>query len=114
MITEKGKAFDPLADKILDLPILLFLAFISGNLFIIISAITILVCDIIGQCLRGISTEKAANWQGKTKTTIKIVCIYILSLDRYDLDIHTLSEILIAIAVLFSVWSMLSKTKLLR
>ena len=114
METKEGAAFDPFADKLLDLPILFALSFIHYDLFLIFIAIMIIILDIMGQFMRKGASNPAANWIGKTKTVLKIITIYILSLYRFPdlwdlIEKFWLADTLMWLSLIFAFASMASK-----
>ncbi|MEA3387272.1 MAG: CDP-alcohol phosphatidyltransferase family protein [Patescibacteria group bacterium] len=108
-VTGIGKILDPLADKVLDLIILAIVCFYSSNIFFITLASLIIVLDITGQMIRGKSKNPAASWIGKTKTVIKVITIYIISLNRYEVNIDYIGGILLSLTLIFTFWSFYGK-----
>lgn len=108
-ITSIGKALDPLADKILDLPILFILVIHSNNYYSISLVLFIILFDGIGQIIRGKSCDPSASWVGKVKTIFKVIVIYTFSLNRYDIDIETVNAVLLVITFVFTFWSFYGK-----
>lgn len=114
LITEEGKKLDPYADKVLDLPILGALCYISGDFVFMGMFLVIFVCDIIGQMVRGKNSSAAANWVGKSKTVYKIMAIYCLSIMRFPeawegLHMKTVSFTLLILSTIFAFMSMANK-----
>jgi len=108
-ITDIGKILDPLADKILDLVILFIVSFYSNNIYFIVITIFIILFDITGQLIRGKSKNPAASWVGKTKTVIKVITIYVISLNRYEVDVNYIGGLLITLTLIFTFWSFYGK-----
>jgi phosphatidylglycerophosphate synthase len=109
-ITNIGKILDPLADKVLDLPILLLVSYYSNSDYIFTASIIIAIVDIIGQNLRKNTANPAAGKVGKLKTVLKIITIYILGLNRYDIFLEEITIILITISLILTIGSALLKT----
>ena len=110
-VTNIGKVLDPFADKFLDLVVLSIVVYFSGNAFFMISTAIIIIFDIIGQTIRGKTKNPAANWVGKTKTVFKIITIYLISLNRYDLNLEYIGSIFITISLIFTIASFYLKAK---
>ncbi|MDD2871827.1 MAG: CDP-alcohol phosphatidyltransferase family protein [Candidatus Gracilibacteria bacterium] len=118
MMTPEGAKLDAQADKWFDLPALfafcLFPVY-EPIYFIIVSCIAIF--DIIGQFIRGKNSPPEAGIIGKAKTTVKFICIYLMSFaGRYDeiyqlLKLETVILILLFLALLLAGLSMGMKTK---
>lgn len=108
-VTGIGKILDPLADKILDLLILAIVSLYSQNTLLIFLATLIIIFDISGQIIRGKSKNPAASWVGKTKTVIKVITIYFISLNRYDVDVDYIGGIMLSITLIFTFWSFYGK-----
>lgn len=108
-ITSIGKALDPLADKILVLPVLIVVSYYSENSLFIILTIFIIFFDSIGQLLRGKTKNPAATWVGKAKTTITMITIYFISLNRYDVNLDYIGGTLLSISLVFTFWSFYGK-----
>lgn len=89
LVSETGKWLDPLSDKMMHFPALLFMAFSSDvkifqntpavQLFQIL-AITYCVVDALGQASRLISVKKAANSFGKAKTALMTILISVIAI----------------------------------
>ncbi len=90
--TESGKWLDPLSDKFMYFPVLLFFSF-SGSAsprLDPIPVIAFIVIDIIGQASRLFVKKKAANQFGKAKTALVTTLLSIMALNQIDnLDILT-------------------------
>lgn len=108
-VTGIGKVLDPLADKSLDLLALAIVCLYSGNLLMIFIALLIIILDIVGQSIRGKSKNPAASWVGKTKTVVKVITIYFISLNRYEVNIDYIGSILLVITLIFTFWSFYGK-----
>ena len=108
-VTPIGKALDPLGDKILVLPILFIVSYYSENLSFLIITMFIILFDSIGQLLRGKTKNPAATWIGKTKTTITMITIYFISLNRYDVNLDYIGGTLLSISLIFTFWSFYGK-----
>ncbi|MCQ2402903.1 MAG: CDP-alcohol phosphatidyltransferase family protein [Lentisphaeria bacterium] len=87
LMTPAGAWLDPLADKFMSFPALLFLSFATQHTIAPRPAIfwVILYCilDTIGQCSRFFCQKKAANSFGKVKTALITVLIAILALYQF-------------------------------
>jgi len=110
-VTNLGKALDPFADKFLDLIILAIVCLFSNNSFFVLSAVFICMVDIAGQNLRAKTSNPAANWVGKTKTVFKVITIYVVSLNRFDLYLDYIGGILLLISAAFTFASFYLKIK---
>lgn len=110
-VTELGKSLDPFADKFLDLIILLIVCCFSGNIYFICVSLSICLTDIIGQTLRKNVKNPAANWVGKTKTVFKVISIYLISLNRFDIFLDNIGFLLLSISLIFTIWSCLLKIR---
>ena len=108
-VTGIGKVLDPLADKILDLLALFIVVFYSSNIYFIVLTLFIILFDIIGQLIRGKSKNPAASWVGKTKTVIKVITIYVISLNRYELDLDYIGGVFLTVTLVFTFWSFYGK-----
>ena len=108
-ITSIGKGLDPLGDKILVLPVLAIVSYYSENSLFAILTIFIILFDSIGQLIRGKTGNPAANWVGKVKTTITMITIYIISLNRYDVNLDYIGGTLLSLTLLFTFWSFYGK-----
>lgn len=102
---------DPLADKCLDLPILFIVCLYAENIIFIIMATIIIVIDILGQSLRGKTQNPAANRVGKTKTVLKIISIYVISFNRFDIFLDVIGTILLSASLIFTYYSFFLKVK---
>lgn len=110
-VTNLGKNLDPFADKFLDLVILGIVCLFSNNSFFVMIAVMICIIDIVGQNLRVKTFNPAANWVGKTKTVFKIIAIYVISLNRFDIYLDYIGSILLIISLVFTFWSFILKIK---
>lgn len=110
-ITELGKTLDPFADKFLDLIILGIVCLFSQNNFFVIVATFISMIDIAGQFLRARISNPAANWVGKTKTVFKVITIYVVSLNRFDIYLDYIGGTLLVISAIFTFASFFLKIK---
>lgn len=108
-ITPIGKTLDPLADKILDLPVLLIVCVYSYNPYFILISVLIIAIDILGQLARGGMSNPAASWIGKTKTIIKIITIIFMSFSMFGYYSTWISGILLMTTLIFTFWSFYSK-----
>jgi len=70
LVTESGKWLDPLSDKCMYFPALLFFAFYSKNPLPMGWILSLLVIDATGQASRLFVQKKAANFFGKGKTAL--------------------------------------------
>ncbi|MDD3794330.1 MAG: CDP-alcohol phosphatidyltransferase family protein [Candidatus Gracilibacteria bacterium] len=110
-VTNLGKILDPFADKFLDLMPLCIVSMFSGNSFFVLVASLICIIDIAGQNLRAKTSNPAANRVGKTKTVFKIITIYIISLNRYEIYLDYIGGTLLIISLVFTFGSFWLKIK---
>lgn len=97
----QGARLDAGADKWFDLPTLFFLSAIpTPEPIYLIIAIGIAVPDIIGQSIRGRSSPPEAGIVGKTKTTVKFIVIYLMSLTHRYPEIYEILKLEIVIVAL--------------
>ncbi len=85
--TAAGEWLDPLADKFMSFPVLLFLALdtthtATPRLSLFWVALYCFI-DVMGQCSRFFCKKKAANSFGKVKTALVTILIAVLSLYQY-------------------------------
>ena len=78
--SEKGKWLDPLSDKCLYVPPLLFFAW-SGTLPLLWVAGLVLI-DAVGQAARLFIKKRAANLFGKAKTALITILLFLTAIDR--------------------------------
>ncbi len=83
LTTETGKWLDPLSDKCMYFPVLLYFATAShlDKRLPLGWVIALLVIDSVGQASRLFSAKKAANYFGKAKTALITILISVLGLD---------------------------------
>ncbi len=110
-VTEIGKVLDPLADKFLDLIVLSIVVYFSDNTYFSIITIIIIIIDVMGQSIRAKTNNPAANWVGKTKTVFKIITIYLISLNRYDVNLEYIAGFFLTISLIFTFASFYLKAK---
>lgn len=110
-VTDLGKILDPFADKFLDLIILFIVCLYSNNNIFIAIAILIIIFDILGQKIRSKTSSPAANKIGKTKTVLKVISIYIISLNRFDIYLDYIGLFLLTISLFFTFSSFYLKVK---
>jgi len=108
-VTNIGKSLDPLADKFLDLPILLIVSIYSYNPLFIFLTLFIILFDVLGQILRGKNKDTAASWVGKSKTIIKVITIVIMSFSIFDLYLTYNAGLLLIITFILTFWSFYGK-----
>lgn len=77
--TEEGETIDPLSDKLMYIPLMVYLAW-SGWLEPWLVGL-FLVFDVVGQASRYFITIKAANLFGKAKTFLVVVLLIVLGLE---------------------------------
>ncbi len=82
MTTESGKWLDPLSDKCMYFPLLIFFAF-DGVLSVPWTVVLLLV-DAFGQASRLFSKKKAANYFGKAKTAMVTVLLSLIALNALE------------------------------
>jgi len=96
-----GAILDAEADKWLDLPALIVLSvFPIVNITYLIIVLLILLFDLVGQLIRGISSPPEAGIFGKAKTTVKFAVIYLMTLSVRYPDLHSTLKLEIVIVVL--------------
>lgn len=108
-VSNFGKILDPLADKVLDLPILLIVCYFFENSYFLALAILICIVDIVGQSMRSKTSNPGANFIGKTKTVLKIIAIYVISLTRFGFYFEEFGIILLVLTLIFAIWSLITK-----
>lgn len=84
--TETGKWLDPLSDKCMYFPVLLFFCIskdVTPKLDLVL-VIIFIVMDIVGQASRLFVKKKAANLFGKAKTACVTILLSILALNHID------------------------------
>jgi CDP-diacylglycerol--serine O-phosphatidyltransferase len=77
--TEAGEPIDPLSDKLMYLPLMVYLAWIGWFDPLLVGLF--LLFDVVGQASRYILTIKAANLFGKAKTFLVVVLLIVLGLE---------------------------------
>jgi CDP-diacylglycerol--serine O-phosphatidyltransferase len=77
--TEAGETIDPLSDKLMYLPLMVYLAWIGWFDPLLVGLF--LLFDVVGQASRYILTIKAANLFGKAKTFLVVVLLIVLGLE---------------------------------
>lgn len=83
LVTETGKWLDPLSDKLMSFPALLYLAVgdnVTSPRLSLWMVVTYCVIDVIGQCSRFFCQKTAANSFGKVKTALVTVLIATLAI----------------------------------
>lgn len=108
-ITELGKILDPFADKFLDLIILIIVCCYADNWIFVMLAIIIAGIDIFGQYIRGQTSNPAANKIGKMKTVFKVISIYLISLNRFDIYLHNIGFVFLCISFVLAFLSLFIK-----
>lgn len=116
--TKEGAILDAEADKWFDLPVLFAFCFFPAFEPVYLIIVTPLaIFDFWGQKIRGKNSPPEASIVGKTKTTIKFIVIYLMSLNGrypeiYDiLKLETIILVLLIFALVFAGLSMSMKTK---
>jgi CDP-diacylglycerol--serine O-phosphatidyltransferase len=89
LVTESGKWMDPLSDKCLYFPPLIYFAW-QGRLPLEWVA-AVIVIDSIGQASRLLAAKKAANSFGKTKTALITILLLLTTVERMS-DLPMLSD----------------------
>ena len=106
-VTELGKFLDPLADKLFILSVMLVLVQ-SGQLAAWVVAV-IFARELIITILRSVSAGQgrviSAAPLGKTKTVTQVGAVLLVILDRPYPSLGGPALVLVAVAVLFTVWS---------
>jgi CDP-diacylglycerol--serine O-phosphatidyltransferase len=81
LTTEMGKWLDPLSDKCMYFPVLLYFAIAPMENSLPLSwVLALIVIDSVGQASRLFSAKKAANYFGKAKTALITILISVLGL----------------------------------
>ena len=84
--SETGKWLDPLSDKCMSFPGLLFFALnksvAEGTRLSLFNVLVFIAIDVFGQCSRLFSRKKAANPFGKAKTALVTILLALLSLNQ--------------------------------
>ena len=86
LATETGKWLDPLSDKCMYFPALIYFAF-GSNVTTRLEPATViafLLIDTLGQMSRLVSRKKAANLFGKTKTALVTILLSAIALNQID------------------------------
>ncbi|MBI4272651.1 CDP-alcohol phosphatidyltransferase family protein [Candidatus Uhrbacteria bacterium] len=107
MITEWGMMYDPLADKLLIIPTLLFLIFKELHPFIG-GAVVSIECFIIFLALgwRNSGQEIKANIWGKWKMVFQVAgCLALLLAVWLSLPLHLTASILLSVSIFFACMS---------
>ena len=102
LTTEKGKWLDPLSDKAMYFPVLLYFA-VTGPLPLFWVSI-LLVIDAAGQASRLVIRKKAANYFGKVKTALITTLLAVVALagisDLPFISMHLMQLLTISTALL--------------
>lgn len=78
--SEEGESIDPLSDKLLLFPPMLYFAYYG--LIPMIPVIIFLVIDMVGQFSRYFITNKAANLFGKAKTFLAVITLIMIAIQQ--------------------------------
>ncbi|MBT3286380.1 MAG: CDP-diacylglycerol--glycerol-3-phosphate 3-phosphatidyltransferase [Victivallales bacterium] len=82
LTTETGKWLDPLSDKCMYFPVLLYFAIAPVPKGLpLLWVLALIVIDSVGQASRLFSAKKAANYFGKAKTALVTILLSVLGLD---------------------------------
>jgi CDP-diacylglycerol--serine O-phosphatidyltransferase len=82
LTTEMGKWLDPLSDKCMYFPVLLYFSIMPvENRLPLAWVLALIVIDSVGQASRLFSAKKAANYFGKAKTALITILISVLGID---------------------------------
>ena len=119
LVTDFGKFMDPIADKLLTAAAIIFMLTFNmfdryiGELFVFIT----IAREFIVSGLRLVAASKgtviAADKLGKLKTVMQFITIAVILIDGYllkgDLQLvkHYIDNILIAVTLILTVWSMI-------
>lgn len=76
--TEEGESIDPFSDKLMYLPMLVYMAWLGWLNPVLVGMF--LIFDVIGQTSRHFSKVKAANLFGKAKTFLVVVLLIVVGL----------------------------------
>jgi CDP-diacylglycerol--serine O-phosphatidyltransferase len=100
--TEEGKTIDPLSDKLMYIPPLVYLAF--TGIFSLWSVGAFVIIDVLGQFTRVFIKEKSANLFGKAKTFVAVILLMFSAMHivsgplPYENMLSPLMNILVALA----------------
>jgi CDP-diacylglycerol---serine O-phosphatidyltransferase len=78
--SEEGESIDPLSDKLLILPTLLYFAYLG--VIPLVPVILFIIIDFFGQFSRYFIVNKAANLFGKAKTFLAVLTLILISMQR--------------------------------
>lgn len=109
MITEWGKMFDPLADKLLIVPTVVFLVFHALPMWVgaVVIAIELLII-VLAFAWRSGGREVKANVWGKIKMILQVAGIFALLLSAWlAMPFEAVAAVLLLTSIVFAVISML-------
>ena len=112
-----GALLDLVADKLLVSLVMIWLVYLSNDVLITIPALIIVSRELVISTLRQYVIENShknklnVSYIGKSKTTIQIISISMLILERENSELWLLSIVAIWFAALFSMYSLFSYTK---
>ena len=116
-VTHLGVLLDLVADKLLVSLVMVWMVYLSIDVWVTIPALIIVSRELVISTLRQYSIKKSyknklkVSYVGKSKTTIQIISISMLILAREHHEIWLLSIIAIWFAALFSIYSLFSYIK---
>ena len=107
--TEEGESIDPLSDKLLILPPLLYFAYL--DVIPLKAVILFIIIDFFGQFSRYFIKNKAANLFGKAKTFLAVLTLILISVQRMYFPESTwdLIQVTLITAVFLAFFSMFFK-----
>lgn len=110
LTSEMGKWLDPLSDKCMYFPVLLYFATASqvDKHLPLVWVIALLVIDSVGQASRLFSAKKAANYFGKAKTALITILLSVLGLDIVGEVPFLSSELLTLLTISCTILAFLS------
>ena len=110
--TQLGALLDLVADKLLVSLVMVWMVFLTQNLWIVVPALVIVSRELVISMLRQHIIEKigknnlSVSYAGKSKTTIQLIAIGMLILAREVTDIWLLAMVSIWFAAAFSLYSL--------
>lgn len=110
--TQLGALLDLIADKLLVSLVMIWMVFLTNNLWIVVPALIIVSRELVISILRQHIVERlgknnlSVSFVGKSKTTIQLIAISMIILASEVTDIWLLAMIAIWFAAIFSLYSL--------